>query len=60
MAQQPRQETEQAPIMIEANNGAQVSVEIKIIRRDLDHDSLRWWADMIAGRPMQTVSARRK
>ncbi len=54
------QQHEQAPIIIEANNGAQVTVEVKIIRRDLDHDSVRWWADMIAGRPMQTVTARRK
>lgn len=40
-----------APVTIQCSNGAQVFVTVNCIVRDLSTDSLRYFADMLAGAP---------
>lgn len=39
------------PLSVQCSNGGVVNVFVNVIKRDKDHDSLRWMADMIDGKP---------
>ena len=40
------------PLTVQCSNGGSVYVTVNVIRRDKDHDSLRWMADLIDNKPI--------